>query len=353
VRDDASIHTSFRSDNDAGIAPQILAALSACNEGAARAYGGDEWTRRVEMQFEQIFERKVGVLLVTTGTAANSLALAAMTPPWGSVICHRLAHVDHDECGAPAFFGGGLKLVASASVGSKLDPVRLQNELRHGAGDVHSVQPSSVSISQSTEEGQIYERAELAAIGQVCRDTKALLHMDGARFANALVALQCSPADITWRAGVDVLSFGATKNGAMGAEALIVFNEKLQETLPFRRKRAGHLNSKMRFIAAQMHAYLENGLWLTHAQHANAMAQRMARGLAAVPGVRLTVPAKTNILFVEFPSNMIAALHAQGFDFYHGRWGEGVARLVTSFRTTDAMVEAFISACQQIAKANA
>jgi threonine aldolase len=353
LRDDSSIHTSFRSDNDAGMAPPILAALSACNEGAARAYGGDAWTRRVEAQFEQIFERKVGVLLVTTGTAANSLALAAMTPPWGSVICHRLAHVLHDECGAPAFFGDGLKLVPSASQGSKLDPVQLQSELRHGAGDVHSVQPTGVSISQSTEEGQVYECTEVAAISQVCRDNNALLHMDGARFANAVVALQCSPADITWRAGLDVLSFGATKNGAMGAEALIVFNDKLQETLPFRRKRAGHLMSKMRFIAAQMHAYLENELWLANARHANAMAQDMARGLATVPGVRLAAPARSNILFVQFPASMIVALHAQGFDFYHERWGEGVARLVTSFRTTEAMVEAFVSACQQIARANA
>lgn len=342
-------HTSFRSDNDAGASPQILQALADCNTGIAYPYGADPWTRRVEARFEQIFERKLQVLLVMTGTAANSLALAGMTPPWGSVLCHRLAHVNTDECGAPEFFGAGLKLVASASAGSLLDPVVVSAELRRGRGDVHSVQPSAVTITQATEEGQVYTPAQVAAIGQACRHAGASLHMDGARFANALVSLDCTPAELTWRAGVDVLSFGATKNGALNAEALIVFNETLIATLPFRRKRAGHLLSKMRFIAAQMDAYLQDDLWLQNARHANAMTRRLATGLAAVPGVEMTTPAATNILFVKMAPALIQGLHAQGFDFYHGgRWDPGVARLVTSFQTTADMIDRFVGAARTI-----
>jgi threonine aldolase len=343
---------SFRSDNDAGALPEVLAAMAGCNHGPSYPYGADPWTRKAEQQLCHIFEREVRVLLVSTGTAANSLALAAMSPPWGSVLCHRLAHVYNDECGAPAFFGAGLKLVPSASAGGWLDPQLLAAELQHGKGDVHTTQPSGVTITQSTEEGQIYTPGQIAAIAGVCRAARVPLHMDGARFANALVAAGCSPAELTWKAGVDLLSFGATKNGALNAEALVVFNEALWETLPFRRKRAGHLLSKMRFVAAQMNAYLEGDLWLANAGHANAMARRMADGLARVPGVELLTPAATNILFVRLPANLIDGLQQRGFDFYHGgRWEPGVARLVTSFRTTQDSVERFVAAAVQIGTA--
>ena len=345
----ASVHTSFRSDNDAGASPQILDALSACNEGPSYPYGGDPLTRQVEEEFCRVFERPVRVLLLNTGTAANALALAAMTPPWGGVVCHRLAHVHTDECGAPEFFGAGLKLIPSASPGNKLDPALVAAELGQGRGDVHAVQPSGVSITQSTEAGQVYTQDEVAVIGAVCREAGALLHMDGARFANALVATEASPAELTWRAGVDVLSFGATKNGALSAEALIVFNDALWETLPFRRKRAGHLLSKMRFVAAQMQAYLYQDLWLVNARHANAMTRRLSQGLAGVEGVELLVPAVTNMLFVQMPAPLIAGLQRKGFDFYHGgRWESGVARLVMSFRTTSEDVDRLISAALEI-----
>jgi threonine aldolase len=340
--------TSFRSDNDAGASPRILAALSECNEGPAYPYGGDAWTGKVEEQLGRVFERKVGVLLVNTGTAANSLALAAMTPPWGSVLCHRAAHINTDECGAPEFFGAGLKLVASASPGGKLDPALLATELRHGKGDVHSVQPSGVSITQATEAGQVYSRDEVAAIGAVCREAQVPLHMDGARFANALVATGATPAELTWKAGVDVLSFGATKNGALNAEALVVFNDALWDTLPFRRKRAGHLLSKMRFIAAQMSAYLQDDLWLANARHANAMARRLGEGLEKVRGVELVEPAEANMLYAKLPDSLIKGLQQQGFDFYHDRWGPGVARLVTSFRTTPEQVDGFLAVARRI-----
>ncbi len=340
----AAVHTSFRSDNDAGASTRILQALTDCNDGPSYPYGADPWTADVQAQLSRVFEHEVRMLLVSTGTAANALALAALCPPWGSVVCHRLAHVYNDECGAPEFFGAGLKLIPSASAGSLLDPAIVHRELTGGRGDVHAVQPSGVSITQATEEGQVYTPAQVAALGQVCRDAKVCLHMDGARFSNALASLGCTPADLTWKAGVDVLSFGATKNGALNAEALIVFNESLWDTLPFRRKRAGHLISKMRFIAAQMQAYLRDDHWLANARHANAMARRLSEGLARVRGVALVVPTATNILFVKFPQPMIDALTSRGFDFYHGRWAPGVARLVCSFRTTPQMVDSFVAA---------
>jgi threonine aldolase len=340
---------SFRSDNDAGASPRIIAALSACNAGIAYPYGADDWTRDAERQLARVFGRDVGVLLVNTGTAANALAVAAMTPPWGSVLCHRFSHIHTDECGAPEFFGAGLKLVASASVGHRLDPQVLDAELQHGRGDVHAVQPSSVSITQSTEEGQVYSPDEVQALSRVCRERKVPLHMDGARFANALVALDCTPAELTWKAGVDLLSFGATKNGALNAEALVVFDETLLETLSFRRKRAGHLLSKMRFIGAQMQAYLQDDLWLADARHANAMARRLADGLQTIRGVELVVPTVTNMLFARFPQKMRQGLLEGEFDFYTGRWDEGVSRLVTSFQTTPDMVDGLVAAARALA----
>lgn len=341
---------SFRSDNDAGASPQILAALAACNEGPAFPYGADEWTRSAEAALEQVFGRPLHVLMVSTGTAANSLALAAMCPPWGSILCHRQAHSNTDECGAPEFFGAGLKMVASAgAAGSLLEPAVLARELASGRGDVHAVQPSGVTITQSTEEGQIYTPDQVAALGRVCQDAAVPLHMDGARFANALVAAGCTPAELTWKAGVDLLSFGATKNGAINAEALIVFDDRLASTLAFRRKRAGHLLSKMRFMGAQMCAYLQDDLWLRNARHANAMAQRLARGLEPLKGVEFIAPPATNLLFVRLPAALIAGLLQRGFDFYHGgRWEAGVARLVTSFRTTTAEVDEFLAAAREI-----
>jgi len=344
------VGASFRSDNDWGASPQILAAISACNEGPARPYGADEWTRRVEERFARIFERPVGVLLVATGTAANALSLAAVTPPWGSVICHRHAHINTDECGAPEFFTSA-KVVSSASGGSKLDPQLLEAELAWGRGDVHSVQPACVSITQATEDGQVYTAAQVARIGTLCRAAGVRLHMDGARFANALVATDRAAADLTWRAGVDVLSFGATKNGALNAEAIVVFEESLMAKLPYLRKRAGHLSSKMRFLAAQMGAYLDQDLWLTNARTANAMARRLADGLAAVPGAQLEVPALTNILFMRMTDELSSGLRRRGYDFYGERWGPGVIRLVTSFRTTPEMVDGMVAAAREIAGA--
>lgn len=344
-------HTSisFRSDNDWGASPAILAAVAACNADTARPYGADPWTGRARQRLCEVFGREVEVLLLATGTAANSISLAAMSPRWGSIVCHRHAHVLADECGAPEFFTGGARLVPSASAGSKLDPACVRGELAIGKGDVHCVQPSAVSITQCTEDGNVYSPEEVAAVSAVCRESGALLHMDGARFANALVSIGCTPAELTWRAGVDVLSFGATKNGALNAEAIVVFNRELAAQLPYLRKRAGHLLSKMRFVAAQMDAYLAENLWLANARHANAMATRLARGLSRIRGVELAAPARTNILFAVFPAALAAGLRERGYDFYGDRWGPGVVRLVTSFGSTPEMVDGMLAAARDIA----
>jgi threonine aldolase len=343
----------FRSDNVTGVAPEIMAALAAANAGTATSYGGDEATARLEARFSALFETPVSVFPVATGSAANTLALSVLTPPYGAVYCHADAHINVDECGGPEFFTGGAKLVTLPGADAKLDAAGLAAALAAGgAGDVHHVQPAAVSLTQATECGTLYTAAELRAIAEVARAHKLKLHMDGARFANAVAALDCAPADITWRAGIDVLSFGATKNGAMGAEAVVFFDKALAETFGFRRKRAGHLFSKMRFLTAQIEASLQDGLWLRLARHANAMAARLAEGLAAVPGFSLAFPVQANEIFVTLPRPLAAALEAAGARFFP--WGLGDAasttiRLVTAWNTEPAAVDAFLAATRRLA----
>lgn len=339
----------FGSDNVAGISPAILAALAACNEGAAPSYGADEISARVEARLSALFEREVSVLLVSTGTAANALALSVLTPPWGAVLCHAESHIENDECGAPEFFTHGAKLVHVRGAAAKIDPEALAEAAQRNRGDVHCVQPSVVSITQASELGTLYALEHVRAIGAVCRAAGLPLHMDGSRFANAVAALGVSPAEMTWKAGVDILSFGATKNGAMGVEAIVLFDRARAQEIAFRRKRGGHLSSKMRFLAAQMEAYLEGDLWLANARHANAMAGRLAAGLEAIPGVALTAPAEANMLFVRLPQPMIDGLLEQGFRFYTDRWGTGVVRLVTSFATTEDDVDLLLEAAGKLA----
>lgn len=333
----------FASDNGVGVSPDILAALSAANVGAMYSYGADAISARVERRLSEVFEREVAVFLVSTGTAANALSLASFTPPWGAVLCHGDAHIEKDECGAVEFFGAGARLVHVAGARGLLDPQALAFAAQMNKGDVHGVQPACVSITQASELGTLYSRDHLNEIGTVARAAGLTLHMDGARFANALVALGVTPAEMTWKAGVDVLSFGATKNGAMGVEAVVLFDPAKAQEMAFRRKRAGHLTSKMRFLAAQMDAYLENDLWLTNARHANAMAGRLEAGLRAIAGIEIIEPAEANMLFVRLPQPTIDALLAQGFRFYSDRWGPGVIRLVTSFATKGEDVEAFVA----------
>ncbi len=332
---------NFASDNTTGIAPEILDAIVAANKGAAMPYGADAVSQRLEARFAEIFEHEVAVFPVATGTAANALALAAVTPPWGAIFCHDDAHIAHDECGAPEFFSGGAKLVTLPGEHGKLVPATIEAHLG-GKRGVHTVQPAAVSITQETEAGTLYRLDEVQALGELARRHGMALHMDGARFANAVAALDCAPAAITWRAGVDVLSFGATKNGAMGAEAVVLFDRAKAAEFGFRRKRAGHLLSKMRFLAAQLEAYLRDDLWLRNARHANAMAARLGAGLGRLRGARLRHPVEANEIFVELPEAGIAALGAAGFVFY--RWeDEPVLRLVTAFDTAVEHVDAFIA----------
>ncbi len=338
---------NFASDNVVGASPEILAAIAAANGGAQASYGADEYSQRVERRLREVFETDLDVLLVATGSAANALSLAAMTPPWGGVLCHEESHINNDECGAPEFYSGG-RLLTLGGAAAKLDPSALRMHSLAKMDDVHCTQPTCVSVSQVTELGSVYSLDELRAIGTVCRERKFRLHMDGARFANALAALGCTPAEMTWKAGVDALSFGATKNGALAAEAIVVFDRALTRELAYRRKRGGHLLSKMRLIAAQMDAYLADDLWLRNARHANAMARRLADGLRGVPGVVVHDGGDANILFCTLPRAVNDGLHARGFHFYGDRWGPGVVRLVTSFATDAAAVDAFIAAARSL-----
>lgn len=338
----------FRSDNTSGFAPQILAALAAANDGSRTSYGEDEQSRRVQTRLCELFETELAALFVATGTAANALGLSLLCPPWGLIYCHEQAHIAVDECGAPEFYTGGAKLQALAGAHGRLAAAQLAALLPGELGVVHHAQPSAVSLSQATEAGTCYRAADIAAISEVAHAHGLRVHMDGARLANALAFLEASPAELTWRAGVDVLSFGASKNGALAVEAIIVFDARLAGELGLRRKRGGHLFSKMRVLSAQLEAYLSDGLWLRLARHANAMAQRLAAGLAAVPGARLCHPVEANEVFVELPEPMIQALLRAGFQFH--RWLDERSRrvrLVSAFDTREADVLALLDAAHR------
>ncbi|MEA2782725.1 MAG: threonine aldolase [Rhodospirillaceae bacterium] len=340
---------NFCSDNVTGAAPEILAALAAANTGTLPSYGEDALTAGVEAKLKEIFETDLAAFPVATGTAANALALSLLAPPWGAIYCHEGAHVAVDECGAPEFYTGGAKLVDLPGENGKLTASQLEAVVaRGGKGVVHHAQPAAISLTQATEAGASYRPAEVAAIAEVARRHGLRLHMDGARFGNAIAFLGATPAEVTWRAGVDILSFGATKNGALAAEAVIIFDKALAQEFAFRRKRAGHLFSKMRFLSAQLDAYLKDGLWLKNARHANAMAKRLAEGLAGIPDAKLAHPVEANEIFVDLPETAIRGLIADGFQFY--RWlGEDktLLRLVTAFNTKEADVAAFIAAARR------
>jgi len=278
------------------------------------------------------------------------LSLSLLTPPWGGVLCHPESHINNDECGAPEFYTAGAKLLQVGGSNAKVDPAQLVQLARKKTGDVHATQPAAVSITQATEVGSVYTLAQVEEIGAVCRQQNLRLHMDGARFANALVTLGCSPAEITWKAGVDALTFGATKNGVLAADVMVLFDRDLAAAAAYRRKRSGHLLSKMRFLSAQMDAYLADDLWLRNARQANSMAARLEAGLRAIPDVELFGPTEANILFCRLPERVTEALLAQGFSFYHDRWEPGVVRLVTSFLTSAEDVDSLLAATQSASR---
>lgn len=314
----------FFSDNAAPVCSQVLDALARANT-IDTAYDGDRWSQQLDGAFSELFGTQVRALWVPSGTAANALALAALCPPHGSVICHRDAHIQNDECGAPEFYTHGAKLALAEGVGAKTTPESITAVLDRVQEGVHWVQPHAVSITNASEYGLVYTPDQVAAISEVARTRGLGLHMDGARFANAVAHLGCAPGDMTWRAGVDVLSFGFVKNGGMSAEALIFFNTELADATLYRRKRAGLLLSKGRYLAAQLLAMLENDLWLTNARAANAG----ARLLAQAAGDRLVHPVEANEVFLKASPDEAASLRALGFDFYD--WAPGEVRLVTSW----------------------
>lgn len=346
--------TNFASDNVTAIAPEILAALTAANEGPAMPYGEDPVTERVRARFNDLFETETIVFPVATGTAANVLGLSLIAPPYGAIYCHRDAHIVVDECGAPEFYTGGAKLVTLEGAQGKLTADGLADAIS-GAGVVHHVQPAAVSLTQATEAGTLYQPDEISAIAKVARANKLGLHMDGARFANAIVALDCSPAEMTWKAGVDVLAFGATKNGAMAAEAVVIFKPELAAEFGFRRKRGGHLFSKGRFLSAQLEGYLADDLWLRHARHANALAVQLAEGLSSLPGLTLRHPVEANMLFLSVPEPLVEGLKAAGFMFYDWATPSTAAdmreiRLVTAFNSAVEDVTAFVALAESLAR---
>lgn len=343
----------FASDNWAGVAPQINEALSNQATGMSAAYGSGALDQEIEQRFSEIFEREVAVFFVGTGTIANSLALASVNRPGGITLCHRESHMIEDECGAPEFFTGGGRLVPVDGMEGKISAENLQTELdRFDPDFVHHGQPMAVSITQLTEAGTAYTIDEISRLAAISHKHALPFHMDGARFANAMVHLDATPAQMSWQAGVDVLSFGGTKNGCWCAEALVFFDPEMARQLPFIRKRAGQLFSKHRFISAQFQAYFENGLWLELAQHSNRLADRLREAISSSNVCRLAWQTQANEIFLIMPTKLAERMHEQGAQFYpwrppHG-FEENIAeredmyRLVTSFANTDKDIDQFI-----------
>ena len=334
----------FRSDNTHGASPEIAEALARAAAGTVSSYGGDALTARVRERCRELFETDLEIFPLLTGTAGNALTIAAMTPPWGGVFCHEDAHVHRDELGAPEFFTGGAKLFPIAGADGKLHAADVARVVHEIGKEGRTAVPSCVSLTQATEAGTIYRPEEVRAVADAAR---LGVHMDGARFANALVSLGCTPAELTWKAGVDVLIFGATKNGAMAAELMVVFRKEVAEAIAPRWHRSGHRLSKMRFLSAQLDAYLTDDLWLRNARRANAAAQRLARGLDA----EILRPVEANIVFARLRPEVVTALREQGFLFYDWLlFGPGAVRLVCGFGTSDEDVDALIAAADALGR---
>ncbi|HEX3676409.1 MAG TPA: beta-eliminating lyase-related protein [Sphingomicrobium sp.] len=327
----------YFSDNAAPAHPKVLEAIAAANQ-LDTAYDGDEWSRRLDGAFSDLFETNVKAFWVTSGTAANCLALAALCPPYRAILCHRDAHIEVDEAGAPGFFTGGAKLVLLDGEGAKVTTGAIADACSAIRNDVHQVQPAAISITNATEYGLVYRASEVAPIGEMAKELGLALHMDGARLANAVVSAGESLADLTWRSGVDALSFGFVKNGGLNAEALILFRTELADEIAVRRKRAGHLLSKGRVLAAQLLAMIDGDLWLENARASNAAAQALAKSASD----RLVYPVEANEVFLKVTMDEAARLRSMGFDFYD--WGPGEIRLVTSWDQESAAIGSLAAA---------
>lgn len=339
----------FASDNNAGICPPALAKMIEANSGHDPGYGDDRWTAAAADRIRQVFETDAAVFFVFNGTSANALSLAQLAPSYGGIVCHTLSHVAEDECSAPEFFSGGAKLLTADAPNGKLRVADIER-LGRQTGRVHGNKPVAVSLTQSTEVGTVYTVDEVTALAATAHRNELAVHMDGARFANALVSLGCSPADVTWRAGVDVLSFGGTKNGLGLGEAVVFFDRARAEAFEWRVKQGGQLNSKMRLMTAPWLGLLDNDVWLANARHANAMAQRLAKQLAEVPGLSLMYPVEANGVFVEMSEPLQAAVRAKGWRFYTFL-GETGCRMMCAWDTEPATVDRFAADVRAAASA--
>lgn len=329
----------FASDNYSGVCPEAWEALTQANQFHARAYGDDDWTRRAADAIREVFETPCEVFFVFNGTAANSLALASLCQSYHSILCHEVAHIERDECGAPEFFSNGTKVILLPGDHGKLTPAGIEEAVLRRT-DIHYPKPRAVSITQATECGTLYTPAEIRAIGAMAKKHKLKLHMDGARFANAVASLGVAPREITWQAGVDVLCFGGTKNGIHVGDAVVFFNHELAHEFEYRCKQAGQLCSKMRFISAPWLGVLQGDVWLRHARHANQMAALMFELISTLPGVRVLFPRQANSVFVDLPKPAIQALWGKGWLFYNFI-GDGGCRLMCSWDTTEEDVREF------------
>jgi threonine aldolase len=340
----------FRSDNTLGCSPEIIEALRRASDGSLSSYGADPITGKLRERVRELFETDLEIFPLATGTGANCLAIASMSDPWSAVFCHADAHVYRDESGAPEFFTHGAKLVPIAGGDGKLHARDLDAVFDDILSTGRTATPGCLSLTQATEAGTIYTPDEMREICSIAKKHSLGVHVDGARFANAVATLGCSAADITWRAGVDMLVFGATKNGAMGSELLVVFGGAEGE-LARRIHRSGHRFSKMRFLSAQFEAYLTDDLWLKNARVANGMAKRLADGLRAIPSVEILRPVEANIVFARFKPETLTALHDDGFEFYDwSLFGPGSVRLVTGFSTTEAEIDRFVASATEHSK---
>ena len=336
----------FASDNVTGACPEVMDAVVAANSGIATSYGDDEWSSRLQTKLSEIFETDVEVFLAVSGTASNALALSALAPVFGKIYCHELSHINTDECGAPELFTGGAKLIPMRSSNGRIKANELAETIR-GSGNVHVTQPSVVSITQSCETGTVYQLDEIKAISKIARKHKMSVHMDGARFANAFASLDVSPAEMTWKSGVDVLTLGGTKNGCLAAEAIIFFKPDMVGNFPYLHKRSGQLLSKMRFISSQLEAYVTDDLWIRNAQHSNSMAKILSEGLNAFSNIELAYPTQSNEVFVNLPRELIDYLNNAGYDINEEELDGKAVRFVTAWNSELKDVDRLLEVIKQ------
>ena len=338
--------TIFSSDNVTPACPEIIEAINQANYGDVDSYGFDKWSKNLNNKFSELFEKEVKIFTAVTGTAANSLALSAITPSYGNIYCHKLSHINVDECGAPEFFTGGAKLITIDGQNGKLNTDELKKNIR-GTGIVHNTQPSSVSITQSCETGVVYKLDEIEKISEIAKENNMKIHMDGARFSNAVASLNKTPAQVSWKLGVDVLTFGGTKNGCLDAEAIIFFNPKDLDNFQYLQKRSGQLLSKTRFLSAQLDAYIANEVWLKNAIHANSMAKDLSQRLSLINSIELTYPTESNEIFVKIPRDIQEHLNKKGYSAHSDAMFDESVRFVTAWNTKSKDIDNLVNTIKE------